>query len=196
MRRRPTPGAGRGRPRAKGCQQGLLPRGRAHGRAARAVGHPTAPRRSHTPPCACARAPQGEELEERLGASVKRVLGRNRVLGEELRLHAQARAPAPAWRAACFRARLCAPRASGARAPASRRRPTAPARATHARPRPARAQESDALQAEARLLAAERARLLRELSLKEELEGRYARRGAAQGAALKAAQVRRVRARA
>jgi hypothetical protein len=46
------------------------------------------------------------------------------------------------------------------------------------------------LQAEVRLLEAERQRLLRELALNGELEEGYARRGAAQGAALKQANVR------
>ncbi|KAI8465996.1 MAG: hypothetical protein J3K34DRAFT_74210 [Monoraphidium minutum] len=82
---------------------------------------------------------QDEELEERLDASVKRILAHNRHLAEELRLHVQ---------------------------------------------------ESDVLQSEVRLLEAERRRLLRELGLKAELEEGYARRGAAQGAALKQAQGR------
>lgn len=38
------------------------------------------------------RRAQDEELEERLDASVKRVLTHNRHLAEELRLHVQARA--------------------------------------------------------------------------------------------------------
>jgi len=50
-------------------------------------------------------------------------------------------------------------------------------------------QESDVLQSEVRLLEAERQRMLRELVLKAELEEGYAWRGAAQGAALKQAQV-------
>ncbi len=46
------------------------------------------------------------------------------------------------------------------------------------------------LQAEVRLLEAERRRLLRDLALKADLEAGYARRGAAQGAALKQARAR------
>lgn len=45
------------------------------------------------------------------------------------------------------------------------------------------------LQSEVRLLESERSRLLRELALKVELEEGFAKRGAAQGAALKSAQV-------
>lgn len=51
-------------------------------------------------------------------------------------------------------------------------------------------QQSDHLQAEARLLEDERARLLHELDLKAQLEAGLARRGAAQAGALKAARAR------
>lgn len=71
--------------------------------------------------------------------------------------------------------------------------PSARLVATRGRPSltPQPPQESDGLQAEVRLLEEDRRRLLRELALKAELEEGFARRGAAQGAALRQAQVGR-----
>eukprot|EP00775_Hariotina_reticulata_P008448 gene8448-8632_t len=80
---------------------------------------------------------QEEELEERLDAGVRRILGANRRMAEELRLHIT---------------------------------------------------ESDALQSEVKLLQTERANLVREVSLKQELEAGWAQRAGQQAAALKEAQ--------
>ncbi|KXZ47560.1 hypothetical protein GPECTOR_34g719 [Gonium pectorale] len=80
-----------------------------------------------------------EEVDERLDASVKRILAQNRRMAEELKIHVQ---------------------------------------------------ETEALQAEVRVLEDARARLTREVGLKTDLEAGYAQRGARQAAAIKEAQAR------
>ncbi|GLI63274.1 hypothetical protein VaNZ11_006179 [Volvox africanus] len=80
-----------------------------------------------------------EEVDERLDASVKRILGQNRRMAEELKIHVQ---------------------------------------------------ETEALQAEVRVLEEARARLTREVGLKTDIEAGYAQRGARQAAALKESQAR------
>ncbi|KAG2441078.1 hypothetical protein HXX76_003931 [Chlamydomonas incerta] len=80
-----------------------------------------------------------EEVDERLDASVKRILAQNRRMAEELKIHVQ---------------------------------------------------ETEALQAEVRVLEESRARLTREVGLKTDLEAGYAQRGARQAVALKDAQSR------
>lgn len=78
-----------------------------------------------------------EEIDERLDASVKRILQQNRRMAEELKIHVQ---------------------------------------------------ETDVLQSEVRVLEDDRSRLLREVTLKSELEEGYAKRGAKQQQAIKEAQ--------
>jgi len=80
-----------------------------------------------------------EEIDERLDASVKRILQQNRRMAEELKIHVQ---------------------------------------------------ETDVLQKEVRILEEERGRLMREVGLKAELEGQYAKRGAQQNTAIKEAQAK------
>ncbi|GAX85577.1 hypothetical protein CEUSTIGMA_g12992.t1 [Chlamydomonas eustigma] len=80
-----------------------------------------------------------EEIDERLDASVKRILQQNRRMAEELKIHVQ---------------------------------------------------ETDVLQHEVRILEEERGRLMREVSLKSELESGYAKRGAKQSMAIKEAQAK------
>ncbi|GIL78286.1 hypothetical protein Vretifemale_7734 [Volvox reticuliferus] len=80
-----------------------------------------------------------EEVDERLDASVKRILAQNRRMAEELKIHVQ---------------------------------------------------ETEALQAEVRVLEEARARLTREVGLKTDIEAGYAQRGARQAAALKESQAR------
>eukprot|EP00955_Chlamydomonas_euryale_P111011 366031-Chlamydomonas_euryale.AAC.15 len=77
-----------------------------------------------------------EEIDERLDASVKRILHQNRRMAEELKIHVQ---------------------------------------------------ETDALQGEVRILEQERQRLMREVALKAELEGGFAKRGAQQHMVIKEA---------
>jgi F0F1-type ATP synthase membrane subunit b/b' len=78
-----------------------------------------------------------EEVDERLDASVKRILQQNRRMAEELKIHVQ---------------------------------------------------ETDVLTHEVKILEAERQRLTREVALKNELEGGYAKRGAQQAGVIKEAQ--------
>ncbi|GLC47469.1 hypothetical protein PLESTB_000133900 [Pleodorina starrii] len=80
-----------------------------------------------------------EEVDERLDASVKRILAQNRRMAEELKIHVQ---------------------------------------------------ETEALQAEVRVLEESRARLTREVGIKTDIEAGYAQRGARQAAALKEAGAR------